>query len=207
MRILCILRQSAVHISLYPTDLVIYSQSYDEPFFPSNQDLSDAVSHFTNDILGSYWQQPGRSHLKTLLDTLPFPSNRPSAIESADYIHEHGHFGRFIRERYESLDLTRRTEHRTNQTYEYDVDGGGITEIRNLPLLLSEGWTYVDLERFLRTWSAVHSYDEEHGKTGGLGVVDSFRASLLSGPNRAFVEDGGKLPIAWKVGMMKGYKE
>lgn len=67
-------------------------------------------------------------------------------------------------------------------------------------------WTYDDLEKFLRTWSAVNSYDKEHYPDGETSVVDLFRETLLSRPNRAFVEGGGKLPIAWKLGMMKGQK-
>jgi len=62
-----------------------------------------------------------------------------------------------------------------------------------------------DLDAYLRTWSSLHKYSEEHRGEGegGKDVV----IELLEGLKREGWGEGEKVEAAWEVGMVMGKKK
>ena len=180
-------------------------QGYGEFFFPTFPKLTTMIPPYSAGILGPYWQQPGRSHVEKLLDPLPFPSNRPSEFESAEYIAQHGNFGSFERWKFVRFGEPQPPIPRHPPPPARTADKDLITE-REYPILLKVKWTFAELEAYLRTWSAAHTYDEKHYPNGG-SVVDSFKEAIWAGFTKSFIKRKKAIPISWKMGMMLGRKE
>ena len=164
------------------------------------------IPPYSAGVLGPYWQQPGRSIVEKLLDPIAFPSNRPSKFESAEYIAQHGKFGSFERLKFVRFGEPQPAKSKDIPPLVRTAERDIITE-REFPILLKVKWSFAELEAYLRTWSAAHTYDEKHFPEGGESVVDKFKESIWAGFNKAFIKRRKPIPISWKMGMILGRKE
>lgn len=150
---------------------------------------------------GAYWQQPGRSIVEKLLTPfpLPIPSSTPPPPRSP---------------RRPDFDPTsfRRAFFLRDGTHTPPVVpclDPPSTTTTVASLLLRQRWDLRQVEAYLRTWSSVHAFDEEHvgqGKEKGKGQGEekgSVVRELVDGLRVAGFGDGQR-EVAWEMGMVMG---
>ncbi|GAA5925778.1 class I SAM-dependent methyltransferase [Sporobolomyces koalae] len=167
---------------------------YGEIFFPRRPELSALIPPYSGKLLGPYWEQPGRSIVEALLVPFPLPlaDNFASNSEATS-----------ICSAYDASTL-QRTFHLdstvpTSPVLEPAEQSAGVKNSRH-DLLLTKQLTLQGFEGYLRTWSSLHKYDEEH--RGGTDVAKA----LIERMKEAGWQEGEEVEAAWQVGMVMGKK-
>ncbi|KAJ9480350.1 Trans-aconitate 3-methyltransferase [Pseudozyma hubeiensis] len=157
------------------------------------------------DSIGEYWEQPGRSIVNQGLQPVPFPTSFPELESHWDKttafkrtFSTHGLDADQIWSSWPPL--TTSTLEATGLPEpvkkEFTGDQEGITMDKKL------NWD--ELAKYLRTWSATHTYIEQHPEEkeqrGGLDVVDRFLVQLREEVTK---QNGGKeveeLHLRWPL--------
>ena len=150
--------------------------------FPQYPQLNSIIAHHSRgqDQLGPYWQ-PGRKIVESLLDPVPFPiSPRPPSILS------------LASSEFRAASI--REPLLSEQPFDCDVwdptSAVRLKEIDGQQWLMTKKFDYSALEGYLRTWSALHSYQEAHPEdetTGGQDgdIVDRVLAKIKQGLRQA----------------------
>ncbi|GAA5841906.1 hypothetical protein JCM5353_001184 [Sporobolomyces roseus] len=173
---------------------------YGEIFFPSRPELTQLIPPYSGGLLGPYWEQPGRSIVESLLVPfpLPLPHNFPSTSSPSDHS---------ILNSFEPSSLKRSfhlSSSSSSSSPSLSSSESSMIETSIHPLLLKKEMTLDDLEAYLRTWSSLHKYNEEHRKEeGGKDVVEE----LLERMRGRGWREGEKVEAAWEVGMVMGKKK
>jgi hypothetical protein len=98
-------------------------------------------------MLGPYWE-PGRKHVETLYDNIPFPSG-------GEWDNPHT----FERRKFDLTD---------SAAYSPLPDAQGPPKTTHHPVLLSRKWTLDEVFRYLGTFSALSMYNQKHGDGDSL---------------------------------------
>lgn len=163
-------------------------------YIPSHPSLSPLITDFMRgpSSLGPYWQQPGRSIVEALLDSIPFPA-QPSSSKISDGWPDFP-----------------RAAHVHEPPAAVDSDGVWDpesflrikTDAQEEPLGIKKRLTWDKLQSYLRTASALHKYKEEHPEDEESDIVRRFAARLRT----ALEEKEGKtveeLDVEWPAVVM-----
>ncbi|WWD20867.1 hypothetical protein CI109_105344 [Kwoniella shandongensis] len=152
---------------------------YAEPVFPTHPQLDHIYHHFSSQIIGPYWSQPGRSIVENLLNAVPFPITPIVTDPPLRYDLEEG-----------GMSPVRITEPPTPNLEENNWDPTTAIRLRHTterPWLMKRSMTLDQFEGYLRSNSAVHEYrhahpDEKTVAEGGDGdVVDRVMVDIRKG--------------------------
>ncbi|GAA5990849.1 hypothetical protein JCM5350_005139 [Sporobolomyces pararoseus] len=188
---------------------------YGEIFFPQRPELSRLIPPFSRELLGPYWQQPGRSIVENLLKPFPLPITKnftfPPSSSDADLVES-------ICSQFDQSSLQRSfyLQNPSSSTLLLDdlvpraekepVDTTIKTTLH--PLLLTKKWDLKNFENYLNTWSSLHKYREEHQGKGGESprrIVDDLLVKMRD--SGSWRDDGELVEVAWEVGMLMGKKK
>lgn len=145
-------------------------------------DVSQPNSEFESFFSGPYWQQPGRSITEALLSPYPFPDPTDTHFDPSS-------FQRSFFLRSPTAEPPRNVNDPPSVKVEVSKDG----------LLLTHQWTLAEIEAYLRTFSSVVTYKEQHGGEDPVpDMIESLRKEGLNEQDR--------VEVAWEVGMIMGKK-
>lgn len=170
-------------------------QGYSEFRIAGRPDLTPLVAEYSNgtgpDSIGSYWEQPGRKILDDHLKAIRFPISPEWDVSSARRIYFAGdHVPDHMPLKYTPLSA---------------LLGGGLPEGEESrsDILLEKEFSWDALQSYLRTWSSLHSFHQQHpedeAKKGGGAdgdIVDRY-VELL----RKEIQ-GNALKVQWPLALI-----
>jgi hypothetical protein len=145
-------------------------------------------------MTGKYWQQPGRSIVEQLLDPIPFPNNDANSVETTETIHQHGQWD------VASFHRVRFSRWGEPQPSPVPKQLPGESQDK---IMLRHKWDPKSIEAYLRTWSALHAYQEEVGVDPVEPFMKVVGKLLLT---KKLKRNDKRIWLSWKMGMLTGRK-
>ncbi|KAM0749433.1 S-adenosyl-L-methionine-dependent methyltransferase [Meredithblackwellia eburnea MCA 4105] len=149
---------------------------YGEFYLPNHPKSSALIPPYSAGTLGPYWQQPGRSIVESLLVPLALPPSPTFTSQTRSF---------FLSDSPSYVPPSPETTH---------------------PLLLTQNWSLKEIEGYLKTFSAAHTYDEKHGDASDVGREFGRRLGDALKAEGVDVDAGEKILVAWRMGTVEARK-
>jgi hypothetical protein len=132
-----------------------------------------------------FWERPGRTHVETNYDIIPFPHNDNDESPGSGQWDD---LSTFERRKFDQTDWT---------AFQPRPDQPDPPPTTHHPLMLSRRWTLDELNAYLGTWSALNTYNQRHGDGDALrkGFLEELQAELRLG-------QGETVEVQWPMAIM-----
>jgi hypothetical protein len=172
-------------------------EAYAEMQLPSRPDLNHHITRLSSspDALGPHWSQPGRSIVEGLLDQVPFPvqPTTPSLTALTGFP---------VPAEIDEPQSTGMSGWDSSTAVRIKTSSADSSS----PWLMRKKLSWTNFGAYLRTWSALHSYHEDHPEDRALGK-DGDIVGRVVGKLRQEFGDVEEVEVGWPLSVVMIKKE